>query len=392
MIRREQLRLKTTFQRLLLLSLAAPAGAAAYACSSTSGDDSASPQDGGVDATSGDDQISPPQDSAVSDASDAGDASDAPMCVPGAGYYNDASWVPDATADGAAAICQYFVDFNCDPGFSTAPAPNGCNLYLTACSKICTLDGGGFFDCLYTQDAGCNDGAVDSMPGQPITITCGICTGIGRRPAGLRRAERGGASIPLGGYFADVAHLEAASVYAFERMRDELCAHGAPSELVKTAERSIRDELRHARVTTRLARRFGCEPAAAKVRRGRTRSLEAIARENAIEGCVRETFGAMVATWQAANATDASIRSHMRRIAADETRHAALAWSVARWAEGRLDARAQSRIARARRNAIRDLGRNLASNLPAASVSAAGLPNEREARTIFDELSLGLWG
>jgi hypothetical protein len=403
MIRREQLRLKTTFRKLLLLSVTAPAVAAYGPCSSSSGsggDDSTSEDGGTTDTTtsaeaSGDDQSAP--DSATADVADAG-----PVCTPGLGYFNDASLVPDATSDGAAGICQYFVDFNCDPGYMTAPAPNGCTLYLTDCSNICTLDGGGFFDCLYTQDAGCNDGAVDSVPGQPITITCGICTNVGRRPAGLRRSRGNGSSralatkksapwTALGGYFAEAAHLEAASVHAFERLRDELRAHGAPNELVKTAERSIVDEVRHARVTTRFARRFGCEPATVRVRRPRARSLEAIALENAVEGCVRETFGAIVATWQATNATDTAIRAHMRRIANDETRHAALAWSVARWAEARLDARARSRIARARRNAVRDLGRSLATNLPPSSTRVAGLPNAREAKSLFEELSRSVW-
>ncbi len=205
MIRREQLRLKTTFKKLLLLSLAAPAAVVGYACSaSSSGNDAVSPPDGGVDATTGDDQSAPPTDAGISDASDANDG--APMCVPGVGYYNDASWIDDAGPDGSSAICQYFVDFNCDPGFMTAPPPTACNLYLRDCSNICTLDGGGFFDCLYFQDAGCNDGSVDSVPGQPITIACGLCTGVGRRPAGLRRARRDGSPSPLGGYFAEAAH------------------------------------------------------------------------------------------------------------------------------------------------------------------------------------------
>jgi len=390
MIRREQIRLKSTFNKLLVLSLAAPVGAAAYACSSSSGDDDGTPtQDASVDATTSPDASADVQSAADSSTADVADAR--PVCTPGAGYFNDASWVPDAGADGAAAICQYFVDFNCDPGYMTAPPPNGCTLYLADCSNICTLDGGGFFDCLYTQDAGCNDGAVDSVPGQPITITCGICTNVGRRPAGLRRTKKSAPSTALGAYFAEAAHLEAASVPAFERLRDELSALGAPRELVKTAERSIDDEVRHARVTARLARRFGGEPASVKVGRARRRSLEAIARENAVEGCVRETFGAMVATWQAANAEDPQIRAHMRRIARDETRHAALAWSIATWADARLDDKARARIARARRKAVRELGRALATTLPEASARLAGLPSAREAGAIFGELEWKIW-
>ena len=52
------------------------------------------------------------------------------------------------------------------------------------------------------------------------------------------------------------------------------------------------------------------------------RELEAIAIENAVEGCVRESFGALLATWQAKTAGDARVRAAMKRIARDETRHA----------------------------------------------------------------------
>jgi len=65
--------------------------------------------------------------------------------------------------------------------------------------------------------------------------------------------------------------------------------------------------------------------------------------EIAVEGCVRETFGALEATFQAKNANDPQIRRVMRRIAEDETRHAALAWRVAAWIEPRLSDRQRRR-------------------------------------------------
>jgi hypothetical protein len=41
-----------------------------------------------------------------------------------------------------------------------------------------------------------------------------------------------------------------------------------------------------------LARRVGARPRAVQVVRGALRSIEAIALDNAVEGCVRETYGA----------------------------------------------------------------------------------------------------
>jgi hypothetical protein len=52
---------------------------------------------------------------------------------------------------------------------------------------------------------------------------------------------------------------------------------------------------------------------------------------------VRETFGALVAMVQALHAHDPVVRHAMRAIAADEARHAQLAWQVHQWLWPRLD-------------------------------------------------------
>src|SRR5436305_808711 len=79
-----------------------------------------------------------------------------------------------------------------------------------------------------------------------------------------------------------------------------------------------RGEVRHARATARLARRFGGRYVRPTVEAVGERTLEAIALENAVEGCVGESFGALVATWQSENATDAAVRDAFQAIAADE--------------------------------------------------------------------------
>jgi hypothetical protein len=194
-------------------------------------------------------------------------------------------------------------------------------------------------------------------------------------------------AAPLGEYFATMAHLEAASVHAFERLREELAAHSAPASLLRVAGRSARDEVRHARITAQLAHRFGAQTEAPRVRTKAVRSLARVAHENAIEGCVRETFGAMVATWQATHAEDEGVRRAMGRIAVDETRHAALAWAIARWAEPRLDARARARIRKAQRAAIERLTADVAHALPTAARREAGIPSTAEARALLGTMA-----
>jgi hypothetical protein len=113
--------------------------------------------------------------------------------------------------------------------------------------------------------------------------------------------------------------------------------------------------------------------------------------ENAVEGCVRETYGALVATWQARHARDAEVAAAMASIAADETRHAALSWALAEWIEPKLDARARRRVGRARARAVRDLYRELAREPRAALVEALGVPRAARARALLDGLFAAPW-
>jgi hypothetical protein len=55
------------------------------------------------------------------------------------------------------------------------------------------------------------------------------------------------------------------------------------------------------------------------------------------EGCIGETIAAIAATDELERTEDPAVRGVLERIAADETRHAALAWRVARWLLGRGD-------------------------------------------------------
>jgi rubrerythrin len=121
------------------------------------------------------------------------------------------------------------------------------------------------------------------------------------------------------------------------------------------------------------------------------RSLEMLAIENAVEGCVRETFGALVASWQASHAEDSGVARALRSIAADETRHAALAWQIAKWAENKLDCDANARVKNAMANAIRDLEIAASVESHPAVVRRAGVPNARIHRAMIRQLACHLW-
>lgn len=199
----------------------------------------------------------------------------------------------------------------------------------------------------------------------------------GRRPSGLvraRRSTRGAGESVVGAYLAEMAELEAASVTAFEFLAGELEGHGAPARLISAANKSKQDERRHTRAMSALAARYGGALRSPRVRRRGPRSLRAMALENAVEGCVREAFGALVATYQAEHAQDARVRRAMRGIAADETSHAALAFRVGIWLEARLDAAGARSVRAAVRRAGQALLREVSAPVHPALASALGLP------------------
>jgi hypothetical protein len=86
-----------------------------------------------------------------------------------------------------------------------------------------------------------------------------------------------------------------------------------------------------------------------------------------------------VATHQAACAGDARVRRAMRKIAVDETSHAALAFRVGAWIEGRLDAMAARSVRASIRRAGKRLLRDAAAPVHPALARELGLPRPEAA-------------
>jgi hypothetical protein len=362
MIATEEKRLGVVFQRALLVALAgigcSTKGADAIAPLEEAGVDGGGAVEAGVDAEAGKD-AGPPD-----------------PCQPKKYEPNP----PDKCGD--------FLTYPCGlpPGLTIR---GDCFFGVNDCAALCPdihyscraadgycTDAGG--------DAGDQPGSVVPDEAGAVVIDCSLCPGsAGRVPEGLEPA-RVSARSALGAYFASAARLEAASVTAFRRLREELSLHGAPDELLDGARAAERDEVRHTRSMARLARRHGGRYIRPRVAEVEARSLEAIAHENAVEGCARETFGALLATWQASHVADPELARTLAAIAEDETRHAALSWAIARWSVSKLDADACARMQSAWTSALdavatgADLG------------DLAGLPSREERTRLADELR-GLW-
>jgi hypothetical protein len=214
------------------------------------------------------------------------------------------------------------------------------------------------------------------------------CPVPGRRPAGLCDAASRATSA-VGAYLARAAWFERASVHAFVELARQLTRHQAPARLIQAALRAALDEVRHAAIMGRLAQAHGATPPPVDVRPPARRSLTSIAIENATEGCVGETWAALVAMWQAQRATDPDIQAAFAAIAGDELRHAELSWELDSWLREQLPAAAQRRVHRARQRAIEALGQNLTTDTEVAA--ALGLPDVATATAMFERTRQALW-
>jgi hypothetical protein len=132
---------------------------------------------------------------------------------------------------------------------------------------------------------------------------------------------------------------EHASVAAFARFTLQLMAVAAPPDLLRGSHRAGLDEINHAEMCFALAAAYAGQslspgPLATDASLGDV-NLESAVLATAREGCVGETISAMLATAAAEQCQDPVVSRVLLRIAADETRHAGLAWRFLRWALAR---------------------------------------------------------
>ncbi len=231
------------------------------------------------------------------------------------------------------------------------------------------------------------DGATTSTQGS--TADGGWCGVPGRRPDGLRDA-RLDAPDAVGRWLARAAHMEAASVFAFESLARELAEFGAPASLIDAARRSADDERRHARMMGRLAERASAAVPPVEVETPRARTAFAIALENAVEGCVHETWAAMEALVQSERAARPGVAATMGAIADDEMRHASLAWQVAAWLELQLTETERTAVCEAREGARAALEAKVARGYDPVLGEALGLPTPGLAAHLVASLHAAL--
>ncbi|MET0791109.1 MAG: hypothetical protein ABW061_06265 [Polyangiaceae bacterium] len=224
--------------------------------------------------------------------------------------------------------------------------------------------------------------------GQTTATQTGVATPcMGRRPAGLVESSENSVS-PLGDYYASVAHLEAAAVLAFDIMERDLSRFGAPPDLLVRTRRARADEVRHASRMAEFALRWHAPVPCALAVPSSDRPLLAAALENAVEGCVREAWGALSAHYQAATAREPEAQRLWREIAVDESEHAELSFELHEWYMTQLESHERALVEAALGQARLQLRVELAFT-PAPHplvVLAAGVPDPACAAALFSEL------
>jgi hypothetical protein len=246
--------------------------------------------------------------------------------------------------------------------------------FATSASVSCAWIDATTVQCSYQGATQCSGGSGCIIP---------PCAIAGRAPSALVDARPLRARHDVAAWLAETARLEAASVDAFEDLVLELGLHDAPRSLARAARASAGDERRHAATVASLARRVGAAPAPVVRSDHAPRSLFDVARDNAAEGCVREAFGAIVATLQAQRTESASIRRAFAEIARDEARHALFSLDLDDWARTRLTPTERTRLADARREAVHGLARELDAETAPSLRTALGLPDATRANDLL---------
>ena len=207
----------------------------------------------------------------------------------------------------------------------------------------------------------------------------------------VRRRPETRAQDKLGEHFAEAAYRELASVYTYDRLAQGLQEQGAPASLVTAARRAGQDKVRSARRLSRLCRCHGGTPRQPAIEPVRSRPLELIARDAAVEGCIKARFAGMLAQHQVEHASESNVRAVMRAIASDSLRHVALARRVVGWSTHRLGSAEQGRIQLEQGHALQALAARWTRPLDPEVRARVGLPDASVARQMVDKVLRELW-
>lgn len=233
------------------------------------------------------------------------------------------------TCDTSTTMCSVSEStFTVDQSTIDAYLVDG-NFTEESCTNICT-------DQLGWADDYCGCALQGTAPSIDITCTYTMCAVEGRSHGNIQKLQR----IPtnFAELYAQAFHAEASSVMAFILLRLELenlgkNQYAIDTNILERCTQASKDEIVHARYFAGLAKQQGCTLPPLQFGdmdaiQNHKRSLLEITIDNAVEGCIFESFSAIKASYQAKHSTNPTFAKIAKAIAEEETQHAILAWDI----------------------------------------------------------------
>ena len=219
-----------------------------------------------------------------------------------------------------------------------------------SCSQLCQEETGMYYDYLCS----CDYTGTDEQGMHPITCEYTVCAVEGRGHADIQKLCSATGKSALSRYFIRSYHAEASSVAAFLQLRAELEKHNTPQNLLDRCLIAAKEEVHHARMMAKFVKDCGAALPELNFGCPKSRDLYEIALDNAVEGCIFESYSALKAQYQAIHATDSRILVAMKMIAKDETKHAQLAWDIHHHLMTQLSDQEQQKIHQAQQKAFKE--------------------------------------
>jgi hypothetical protein len=333
------------------------------------------------------------------------------FCVPGC--VQDSDCMPSqiclcGSPVGRCVSASCTVDADCGPGLTCSTYNAGCSITPFVCQSP-TDQCGGDRDCpalsvcsvmngsRYCTMTRCTDGRPFLVDAEARTAEV-VCRGgwiadeTVAESSRLAAAER----AKLASAWTEIALMEHASIAAFARFTLHLLKLAAPASLVELSNLAMADETVHAKLAFALASGYaGHEigPGPLDIDGALDESsFRDILVTTIREGCIGETIAAIEAAEALEHVQDPAARRALERIAADEARHAELAWKFVAWAleQGGEEARniAAMEFAQAKTSAPCAPGQDFEPTRAEGVLLAAGIVPDR-LRGVVREVALG---
>lgn len=190
----------------------------------------------------------------------------------------------------------------------------------------------------------------------------------------------------VGRHFAALARRKRVELVGCSAAVRGLGALGAPTHMIRQLQGVLANLVKHVDMFADLSRRYGVSPERGTQQSAVRMEPGELARDNFVRGCLSGAVQAVMAEYQASEASDDAVRCAVREIASDERRHNALAWQIESWLRSLLSADALEQLGDAQRRAIAEARRQLQRPAAAELQYFAGLPPVSDALSLFDAL------